>query len=505
MNSLNQLKYSALISYGAIIFSILAGLFYTPWMISQIGRDDFGLYTLVTAFISYFMVDFGLGSVISTYVAKCRASCDEVRLRKVVGICYKAYFIITSLIGIILFVIYFFIDDIFVSLTPEQCARFKVIYCIAGFFSVASFPLMPLNGIIIAYERLVVLKMLDLVQKVLCVVLIVICLLNDWGLYSLVAVNSSVVFLSGLFKLFYVHARIDLTFELRQRLDMRLLRELMSFSTWAFILGIVQRFTIGGAPAILGAKSGASAIAVFSIAMTLEGYVWMFSAAVNGLFIPKVAKYVEAQLTPLQMTDKMIQVGRFQLMATGTLIGGIICLGNAFINLWVGPDFSQSFIIAILIISPQLILVTQIIGTTALWVTNRVKYQCLIYIVGTAISLIISFVLSNYLGALGCGIGVFIGLITICFALNVIFYQKLKFNIGRFFAKCHLRLMPVLALPILVMIILQHKVIISNWYMLLGMGLLYLVMQLVLLFLCLNRYEKSIIIPNYLISNGKRN
>lgn len=159
MSSVSQLKYSAIISYGAILFSILAGLFYTPWMIEQIGRDDFGLYSLVTVFISYFLIDFGLGQVISTYVAKCRASGDIALLKKVVSSCYKAYFLITALIALVLFVLYFFIDNIFASLTPLQCERFKIIYCIAGFFSVMSFPLMPLNGIIIAYEKSLVVKL----------------------------------------------------------------------------------------------------------------------------------------------------------------------------------------------------------------------------------------------------------------------------------------------------------------------------------------------------------
>lgn len=503
MSSLNQLKYSALISYGAIVFSILAGLFYTPWMISQIGRDDFGLYSLVTVFISYFMIDFGLGNVISTYVAKYRASHDEAKLRNVVGLCYKVYLIITCLIAAALIIIYFFVDDIFASLTAEQCAKFKVIYCIAGFFSVVSFPLMPLNGIMIAFERLVVLKMLDLVQKVLCVVLIVICLLNDWGLYSLVAVNSIVVFLAGMFKLFYVRRKLGLSFEIHHRLRTKSLQELMSFSIWVFILGIAQRFIIGGAPTILGAFSGAAAIAIFSIAMTLEGYVWMFSNAINGLFIPKVAQYVEANLTSEQITDKMIQVGRFQLMAIGTIIGGIICLGSSFIKLWVGPEFSQSYIITILIVTPQLILVTQVIGTTVLWVANKVKYQCLSYIIGMSISVGLSCILAPHYGAIGCGIGVFVGLTTICIFLNFVFHNKFKLNIRRFFTRCHLCLIPALAIPIIVILLLQLKIVITNWYILLGLGFLYIIMQVAILFMCLDSYERGIILPKYLIKNDK--
>lgn len=131
---ISQLKVGALISYATVIFNIIAGLFYTPWMISEIGKDEYGLYSLVVAFLSYFLLDFGLGSVISTYVAKARARNDFDFIKRIIGVCYKAYFIITAAIGICLFVLFFFLSDIFQALTIEQLHKFQVIYVIAGLF-----------------------------------------------------------------------------------------------------------------------------------------------------------------------------------------------------------------------------------------------------------------------------------------------------------------------------------------------------------------------------------
>ena len=43
-------------------------------------------------------------------------------------------------------------------------------------------------------------------------------------------------------------------------------------------------------PSILAAVSGAKAAALFGIASTLEGYVFTFSDAINGMFLPKTVR-----------------------------------------------------------------------------------------------------------------------------------------------------------------------------------------------------------------------
>ena len=85
MNSVKQIRIGALISYFSIIFNILAGFIYTPWMISQIGKSDYGLYTLAHSLISLFLVDFGLGQAVSRYISKYHAEGDEEKVNSFLG------------------------------------------------------------------------------------------------------------------------------------------------------------------------------------------------------------------------------------------------------------------------------------------------------------------------------------------------------------------------------------------------------------------------------------
>lgn len=71
-----------------------------------------------------------------------------------------------------------------------------------------------------------------------------------------------------------------------------MIKEMLGFSIWMAIVTFAQRFIIPIAPTILGRFSNSAEISLFSLASTLEGYVFTFAAALNGLFLPNVSRLV---------------------------------------------------------------------------------------------------------------------------------------------------------------------------------------------------------------------
>ena len=88
MNSSKQIKLGAMLSYFTIAFNIVAGLIYTPWMITQIGQSNYGLYTLATSLITMFLVDFGMSAAVTRFVAKYNAEKDQEKVNNFLG-CWK--------------------------------------------------------------------------------------------------------------------------------------------------------------------------------------------------------------------------------------------------------------------------------------------------------------------------------------------------------------------------------------------------------------------------------
>lgn len=499
-----QIKSGAIISYAAIFFNIAAGLIYTPWMVRKIGVSDYGLYSLIIAFLSYFMLDFGLNQAISRYIARYRAAGDEKRINLVLGITTRLYLFIDLAILLVLLITYFFLSDIFKELTPAEIEKLNVIYIIAGFFSIVSFPLTPINGAMIAYERFVVHKMSDMAQKFLVVALMVAALLAGYGLYALVLVNGLVGVGIKLYKFLYLRHKEFLKINL-SLFDKTLAKELLGFSAWMFVIGIAQRLILNIVPTILGILSGTREIAIFSIAMLLEAYTWTFASALNGLFLPKVSRMVTASNDRKEVTNLMIRVGRIQLLIIGLLITGLFVFGRAFIHLWMGPDFSKSYVVALFLVLPGTITLTQSIANTLIIVDGRLKVKALLMLGASVISVIIGVLLAPELGALGTAIGVGTALVLAhVLGMNIFYAKVLKLDILRFFKETHFRIIWPMLFAGLVGYFFQQYLPFTNWFIFAagcsGFAMFY---SLLMWFLVMNNEEKKLIFS--LLSKRFRN
>lgn len=491
----SQIKSGAIISYVAIFFSIAAGLLYTPWMVKQIGVSDYGLYTLTGAFLSYFLIDFGLAQSLARFIAKYRAEGNQEKINNLLGVTTRIYLLIDVLIFLVLCVLFFFLTDIFGQFTSVEHKKFEVVYLIAGFFSLLSFPLMPVNGIMIAYERFFVLKMTDLVQKILVIVLMVVALLNGQGLFALIFVNGLVGFVIKLYNFFYIRRKEQIKINLKF-FDKKLAKELFSFSAWIFVIGIAQRLILNIVPTILGALSGTKEIAIFSLALVLEGYTWTFAQALNGLFLPKVSRMVTASDDRTEVSNLMIQVGRLQFLVIGLLITGIVVLGKAFIVLWMGEEFLKSYYVALFLIVPGLITLTQEIASTLLFVVNEIKYRALFYSVAAIISVTIGILLAPTYGAVGSAVGVGTALL-LCHvvAMNTVYAKVLKLDLKRFFYSVHLKMFLPFLVTGLVTYIIQLYRPVTDWLSFILVGTFFVLTTSAGLWLfVMNSYEKELVL-----------
>jgi O-antigen/teichoic acid export membrane protein len=493
INSNSQIKKSALISYMGILFNVIAGLLYTPWMVKQIGQSDYGLYALVFTFLIYFTMDFGLGQAIARFLAKYRAEKEEEKVNQLLGITTKLYLWISGGVMVALLVVYFFIENIFLELNPLEIEKFRTIYVIAGLFSFISFPFTPLNSILIAYERFVVLKLYDIISKITVIVFMVIALFLGYKLYAIVAINALMGLVLILIKIFYLHKTTSIKVDFKYK-NKELTKELFGFSAWMTVIGIAQRLMINIAPTLLGIYSGTTAIAVFSIGMLVESYVWTFASALNGLFLPKVAGLTSASSNREEVLQLMVKVGRIQLFVIGILFIGIFTLGREFIVLWMGVSFASAYPIIILLIFPGFFILTQEIASTLLYVENEIKFKAILFVAASIVSILISVFLIPLFGALGAAIGIGVSLFVFeVVGMNIVYYKVMKLNILYFFTESFLKMAPALLLSLLSGFLINYYFPADNFLVFFikasAIGILYLTLMWLI---GLNKFEKDL-------------
>ena len=271
---MNQIKWGAIISYITVAFNIISGLFFTPFLIEKVGSNVYGVYTLVITFLNYFLIDFGLGNSVSKYISFYRTDNKQDKINEFASVIFKLFFTIAIIIGIILSILYFFVEKFFTGLTEYEITILKKMYIISGTSAVSLFLFIPLDGILTAYEKFFELKFCELFRKVTIIALSVMALEVSCNIIAVSAVNAIVGFIVVGIKIGIVKRTIPIKIKW-QYFSKDIFVQVAGFSVWLTIIMIAQRFIIPIAPTILGRFSNANEISIFSIATTVEGYIYL--------------------------------------------------------------------------------------------------------------------------------------------------------------------------------------------------------------------------------------
>jgi len=159
----------------------------------------------------------------------------------------------------------------------------------------------------------------------------------------------------------------------------------------------------------------------------------------------------------------MIKVGRYQSMLLGLAFIGFVCVGKEFMTLWMGPEYTESYYLAIIILLPTLVSSTQQITKTTVIAKKLVKYQALCMTITGVLGLAVSYFLSLRIGAAGVCIGTALTSICNISYMNVIYKKKAGINVFEFYKKCYLKLIPCYAIILLASFILIGFIPLTGW------------------------------------------
>ena len=460
MKHQNQLRYGAVISYLTVAFNALSGLLYTPWMVKTIGEDDYGLYTLAISIVSFFIMDFGLSDTVTRFLSKYYEEDDLDEIGMFLSIVYKLFIIISGCVFLILLCIYFNLDSIYTSFNDDQLQKLKQLFAVVSFYSVVSLPFIPMQGILRANERFICLNSIVLIQRVVNVVVIVICLLMNQGVLTLVIVNAITTLLSSISQYIAVRILTNAKAQLSYW-NLEKVKSVFDFSAWITIAQISQRFIFVIAPSIIAILSNSREVAIFGLASSLEGYVYSVANAINGLFMPKVSRSANDKVAINQL---MIAVGHLQVIVIGFIYIAFFAAGDRFIDCWIGNKYSILYLCVMLLITPSLFDLPQTIGDTALITEGIVFHRAIVYVSMAIINLINLFVLVPHFGCLGACLGIMLAYLVRTIAKDYLYYTYIGINLSRFFMNVFIKWI-IFAVPIAITgRIISNICSINGWF-----------------------------------------
>lgn len=491
----NQIKIGTLIGYINIFVQILATLIFVPTTIKLIGQSEYGLYSLVVSFMAYFSVlDMGFGNAMIRFTARAKAKKSVNQEQSINGLFLFLYSII-GVIAIILGIIAIMnINLIFNSgLTLMELKKIRILMFISIVSISFSFPLSVFDSYIMANERFIILKGLNLLKNVLTPITILVFLYNGYDSIAMLLITNIYIVIVHIINMIYCLKKLQMKFKFSiKKIDKKLLREVFYYSFFVFLNIVIDNLYNNTDKVILGSVSGTLAVAIYAVATNFTSMNMSFSTSISSLFLPQITKIIETSDYTKKISNLFIKISRIQLYIMLFILSSFILFGRQFLLLWVGKKYLDAYFIVIMLIGPAIIPLTQNIGISILQAMNRHAFRSIVYFVIAIINIMISIPLAKSYGCIGTAVGTalatFLGQIII---MNIFYWKEIGIDIPKYWSRFIKFSGPIFIVTILVSFLISN--ISFNIFELFIWAMFYSIIYFLYSYANTNDYERNLI------------
>lgn len=422
-------RIGVVLSYILMVFEVLSTLLLTPFIIRTLGQAEYGVYKLAVSVNAYlFLLDLGVGNAVTRYIAKYRANNEKEQERKFFGVALIYYGVIALLAifaGAALIMV--FPGAFSKGLTSEEIALGQKLLGITMLNSAITLGATAFSNTIVAYERFYISKGASIIQIIIRIILTWLALLGGMGSVGIVAVNCLLTFLCRGFFIYYVLFNIKLK-PMFRGIQATFIKDIVLYSSWILVQMIATQLNSSVDQVLIGALVPASSVilAVYSVGTQISQYFQSIGSAFTGVLMPGLVKLVEGGASSSEITKEMVRVGRIILMVLMLIWSVFIINGQEFVVLWAGSANQEAYVVALMLMTAYMLILTEAVGTQILWAKNEHKEQAILKFTIIIMNIMLTVLLIKWKPMLGATLGTFISLILgdIC-VMNYVFKKKI--------------------------------------------------------------------------------
>lgn len=449
---MNEFKAGVCINYVSIVIRLSTAFLLTPFVISSLGMEEYGLFMLSNSIILWLsLTDFGLGTCVNKYVSTYQAQRKYGKQAHFLG----QATVLFSLLGLITLgtglTCYCYLTDFFPNLSEAQHHTLKTLYLLTLSNLILSFPLRPITSLSGAYLKFIVPGITNLLLSLLNTGLTILLLFHGYKAIGLTTMSVSLGIIGLIWNIYYVirYLGVRLTF---RKPDIPLYREMFVFSFWILLNQLMDLFYWRAGSPIVAHILGTEAVTLFTLGISFSQYFMTASTAISGVIQPKVMHMVALNASRTELMHLMIRAGRIQLCILSIILLGFMTLGQNFLHLWVGHSLGNQtqtvWLGALLVLVPLLVPSTQNVGVAILQALSIHKGRAIILFYTSLICVVLGYILTLYFGSIGMFAGTAVSLfIGQGIMINLYYTKKVGFSMRCFFKETYVPfILPALVL-----------------------------------------------------------
>jgi O-antigen/teichoic acid export membrane protein len=388
------------------VATALVSLVMMPFVVHSLGDRMYGVWALAATFVGYYgLLDLGLSSAVSRYLAAALGAGDEEQCNRV----YNTSLRIFTALGVVVLLVgcVSAAASPWFSKSPEEAAIFWRLILLVSVTLALSFPIKVFVGILEAHLRYDQTTCIEIISLGLRNGLILVALLM--GL-KVVAMAWAIMLASIPISLAYVYyAYKDLPF-LRvdwKNWEWQTVRVLFSYSIFSLItrLADVLRFQVDAI--VVASFVGLAAVTHYRIASALTGYYLSLMMAVIGV-VSTLFSRQEGSKDLDAMRKTFFFASKISVCVSSFVGFGLIAWGKPFIMRWMGPQYLDSYPSLVILILGCAVALWQMPSVALLYGISKHKVLALFTSIEALANLVLSLFLVRKFGMFGVAFGTFL-------------------------------------------------------------------------------------------------
>jgi len=399
---------NTLTSYMREILDIGTFLIITPFLIRTLGKDGFGLWSLVWSVVGLFaLADLGFSASVVKYVADARGRGNVERARTVICTSFWIYFFIGIGLMILTIVCSLVFNDIFDIQTESQRQAARTVLLILGFRMILTLPLGMFRGVLIGNQQYKIANLYRMCGSLLYLGGVLFFLQRSPHLWVLALVNLVTGVVPMLAMLFHARMTIPgISFHPRN-FDRSVVRELAGFSIYFFLIQTAMAINVRVDAMIIKSYLPLEAVAVYAIAMRLSEKSSIFCSQLARTLTPMVAELHGAG--EKKNILKVWKMGTKLTTAFGApLLVGLGILAAPLIRSWCPPGFEEAVPATHWLVAAVLVRIIHANTNNVLSMMGHHRFMAFVYTMGQAANIGLSILLLQPLGIEGVALATFL-------------------------------------------------------------------------------------------------
>lgn len=398
-------------SWLGLAIGIVVSFFLSPFVVNKLGSTWYGVWAVASQFLGYlYLMDFGVRESVIRYTSKYAARRNPTALNHVLSTSLLVYSVITTLTLLVVAVAVWGLPHWF-NLEPALWRDGRIAMAFTGLTIALTFLLNVFTGVVIGLKQWEISNAVGVILNLLRAGLIVFLLQRGHGIVALAAVQFFVAMLGGAINVIIALGllrRASLSFRftwLRPRRYVALGRRILGYGFYVIVNNVGEKIISATDAIVVGIFMPIQAVAYFAVAGSLIGYLTNLLSTSAAIFNP-LASELHSLRRSAGVTAAFYLGIKICALITLPVVATFVILGEQFIGLWMGPEFSAPSAVVLTILSVSVFASSpKYVFSSVLYGMSRHRIIALLRVAEAVANLGLSILLVKSMGLAGVALG----------------------------------------------------------------------------------------------------